>query len=441
MRLTRDTAALPVTSVHLGLGAFHRAHQAWYTHRAGGSGIAAFTGRRPDAAIPLAAQDGLYTLLERGADADRPEIIGSISAAHDGADLDALRTYLADPAVTVVTTTITEAGYHRDRAGDIDQGDPVIAHDIADIGAAQSAPGRLLAGLIARRDADSGPIAVVPCDNLAANGPTFERVMISLAEAVDPELPSWMRDNVSFVSTMVDRITPATTDADRSAAAKLTGFTDAAPVVAEPFSEWILTDAFPAARPAWESAGARLVKDVTPHEDRKLLLLNGSHSLLAYAAPTRGHRTVAEAIADDTCRSWVEEWWDEAVTQLDFPAAELTNYRKALIERYSNPRIQHNLSQIAADGSQKLPIRVVPVLRAGRAAGRIPSGAVRPVAGWLVHLRAGQVKDPRAAELVPAVQGDLEVAVRVVLDAIAPELISDDEVRAAIQAEAEQLGA
>ena len=194
---------------------------------------------------------------------------------------------------------------------------------------------------------------------------------------------------------MVDRITPATADARLAVAAELTDLADAAPVVTEPFSEWVLCGEFPGGRPAWETAGARIVTDIIPFEERKLWLLNGGHSLLAYAASARGHTTVAQAMDDPTCRSWLEQWWDEAAVHLTLPATEISDYRNALVERFTNPRIRHLLAQIAADGSQKIPIRVVPVLRRERKAGRLPAGAIRVVAAWIIHLRGAgaPVKD------------------------------------------------
>jgi fructuronate reductase len=432
-RLSRtavDLPPFPVRIVHLGLGAFHRAHQAWYTHAAGGEwGIASFTGRRPDAAVPLAEQDGLYTLLVRGPEGDKAEIIRSITAAHDGADLAALTGYLADRTVTVVTLTITEAGYQRGADGRIDE--VAVAADIAALrGESEavpvSAPGRLLAGLAARRRADAGPIAVVPCDNLSGNGEATRTVLLSLAQAVDPALAAWVADSVTFISTMVDRITPATTDADRETAAALTGYEDRSPVVTEP---------------AWDNAGARFVQDVTPFETRKLWLLNGAHSTLAYAAPTRGHRTVADAVGDKTCVAWMDEWWDEAARHLTLPAAEIQAYRDALTERFANPRIQHLLAQIAADGSQKLPVRVLPVVRAERAAGRMPAGGVRALAGWLIHLRDGSaVKDPLAAELAEKVSGPLDEAAPRTLAVLDKEIVEDRELVQAVQTSARELG-
>jgi fructuronate reductase len=250
-----------------------------------------------------------------------------------------------------------------------------------------TAPGRLVAGMAARRAAGAGPLAVVSCDNLPGNGTATARVVTGLAQAADPALAGWIRDNVSFVTTMVDRITPRTTEEDVRAVAERTGWPDAVPVVTEPFTEWVLSGDFPAGRPAWEAAGARFVDDVHPHETRKLLMLNGGHSLLAYVGSARGWQTIAEAVADPVCLTWLDQWWDEAARYVPLPAADLAAYRAALLERFANPRIRHTLAQIAADGSQKLPIRVLPVLRGERAAGRMPAGAVRILAAWIGHLR------------------------------------------------------
>ena len=248
-------------------------------------------------------------------------------------------------------------------------------------------PGRLVAGLAARRAAGAGPLAVVSCDNVPDNGAGTARVVTDLAEAAEPSLVSWIRDNVSFVTTMVDRITPHTTADDVRAVAEQTGWADAAPVVTEPFTEWVLSGDFPAGRPAWDAAGARFVDDVHPYETRKLLLLNGGHSLLAYAGSARGHETIADAVADPECRRWLEQWWDDAAPHVPLPADDLAAYRAALLERFANPRIRHLLAQIAAGRLPKLPIRLLPVLRAERAAGRCRPGAVRMLAAWIDHLR------------------------------------------------------
>jgi fructuronate reductase len=403
----------PVRAVHLGLGNFFRAHQAWYTQHAAdaaGWGIAAFTGRSPALAERLAAQDGRYPLLVRGARGTATETISSLSAVHAADDLDALRRYFASPAVAVVTTTVTEAGYRRNGTGALDTTDPEVAADIAALvadpvaGTVGTTPGRLVAGLLARRAAGAGPVAIVPCDNVPDNGAMVRRVVTDLAALLEPGLVGWVDEHVSFVTTMVDRITPRTTDADVAEAG------DPLVVVTEPFAEWVLAGDFPGGRPAWD---ARFVDDVRPFETRKLWLLNGAHSIMAYAGSILGHVTVADAIADPEVAGWVDEWWDTAARHLTLPTAEIAAYRAALLDRFANPHLHHQLAQIAADGSQKVPIRVVPVLRAERRAGALPEGATRFVAAWIAHLRGHgtPVTDAHAEEVTKLAAGNVEDAV------------------------------
>ena len=439
----------PVRIAHLGLGNFSRAHQAWYTDRApdaGRWGIAAFTGRSPSLAEALAPQDGLFTLVTRARDGDRFDVVGSLSAVHPASDHAAWLRYLRSAELAVVTLTVTEAGYCRGADGSLDTGRADVRDDVAalrsDPGATvQTMPGRLVAGLLARRSAAAGPIAVVPCDNLPQNGAVTARVVRELASAVDPTLVPWIDASVSFVTTMVDRITPRTVDADRDAVLAATGLSDEAPVVTEPFSEWVLSGEFPAGRPDWPAAGARVVDDVAPFEERKLWLLNGAHSLLAYGGTLRGHETVADAVADPVCRGWITEWWDEAQQHLELPAASVEPYRAALLERFANPGIRHQLAQIAADGSQKLAVRILPVLRAERAAGRVPPGATRALAAWVCHLRGegAPLRDPAADELARLAGGPLEAAVVAVLGFLDPDLAHDGVLVAATARSAEEL--
>ncbi|QEO15434.1 mannitol dehydrogenase family protein [Agromyces intestinalis] len=373
---------------HLGLGAFHRAHQAWYTHRANAAaegedwGIATFTGRRPDTATALAAQGGVYTLLERDADGDRATLVESIVAAHDGGDAVTWQAVLAAPEVAVLTVTITEAGYRG------------------------AAPARIAAGLAARRRAGAGPLAVVACDNLRGNGRLLRAAVLEAATAADPEGADWIREQVSFVDTVVDRITPATTDADRRAVHALTGWHDAMPVVAEPFSEWVLAGRFPAGRPGWELAGARFVDDLEPFEQRKLWLLNAAHSLLAYAGRLRGHETVDAAFADPALRDRVERLWEEQRAVIDLPAADLDSAASALRLRFANPRIRHSLEQIGRDGTFKLAPRVLDPLERRRAAG-LADGAeqLRVLADWVEYVRRFGPTDAPASTLETAPPG------------------------------------
>ncbi|MEU8236213.1 mannitol dehydrogenase family protein [Actinoplanes sp. NPDC048967] len=425
----------PVRIVHLGLGGFFRAHQVWYTGAApdaAGWGIAAFTGRSPELADRLAAQDGRYTLIVRGPGHDEMAVQTAVVAAHPGTDLAAWCGYLSRPEVAVVTLTVTEAGYRRDRTGGLDLDDPAVRADLDAVRTGASAvtvPGRLVAGLAARRAAGAGPLAVVSCDNLPGNGEATARVVLDLAAAADPALVPWIRDTVSFVTTMADRITPRTTPGDVQAVRERTGFADAVPVVTEPFSEWVLGGDFPGGRPAWD---ARFVADVKPHETRKLLLLNGGHSLLAYAGSARGHGTIAEAMADPVCRDWLAQWWDEASRHVPLPAGELADYRAALTARFTNPRIRHLLAQIAADGSQKIPIRVLPVIRGERAAGRTSAGGARVLAAWIGHLRGigAPVDDAGAAPY-----RERAGSVPDLLALLAPELAGDRDLIKAIESQ------
>jgi fructuronate reductase len=452
--LRRSGGAPPVRLVHLGLGNFFRAHQAWYTTHAPDApewGIAAFTGRsstRSHARVAtLRSQDGLYTLITRAAGGDRFEVVASLTAVHVAAEHEAWLAYLSQRQVQVVTTTVTEAGYLRVADGGLDVDRPEVRTDLlallADVRAPVStAPARLVAGFAARRLAGAGPLTVGPCDNLPGNGAAVAEVVDELATMVDPELAAWISGNVSYVTTMVDRITPEPTLADIDAAQCATGVHDRAAVVTEPFTEWVIGGEFAAGRPRWQDAGATFTTDVAPFEERKLWMLNGAHSMLAYAGSIRGHVSVADTMGDATCRGWLDQWWDASARHLSLPAADNAAYRAALVERFANPALAHRLDQIAWDGSQKLPIRVLPTIHRERAAGRLPVGVVRPVAAWVCHLRGSgaKVRDMRAADFLPLAAGPLPEAVRLVLKALDPDLAADEAVVAAVLAGARELG-
>src|SRR5829696_6517025 len=422
-------AAAPVRIVHLGLGNFHRAHQAWYTAHAPDAdqwGIAGFTGRRRDTADALAPQDGLYTLITRAAEGDTFELIGALSAVHPAADHDAYLAYLSAPQTALVTITVTEAAYLRNAEGHLDTDQEVIVADLHALrgpprSPVNSLPARLVAGLLARRDAGVGAITILSCDNLPENGAVTWTVVTELAALVDESLPEWIHDNVDFATSMVDRITPVTTDEDRRLVQQHNGYVDASPVPTEPFSEWVVSGRFPAGRPRWEGSGVQLVDDVAPFEQRKLWLLNASHSLLAYAGSIRGHETIDQAIADPACREWVNLAWDEASRNLPLPPAEITGYREALLTRFSNPRMGDQLARIAADGSTKLLVRTLPTIRAERAAGRIPVGCATTLAAWVLHLRGlgAPIRDAGAAAARDAANsGELPEVVPAVLDVL-----------------------
>jgi len=353
----------PVRIVHLGLGNFHRSHQAWYTELAidrAEWGIAGFAVRGAGLADRLAAQDGLFTLIERGPETDEVSVIGSLVEAGPG-DASRVAELLASPATAIVTLTITEAGYR------LDERTPL-------------ALGRLVMGLEARRLARGGPLAVVSCDNLPANGAATRAAVLGLATALDRSLAGWVDEYVSFVSTSVDRITPHLTDAELADLSTASGREDAAPVVAEPFSDWVLQGAFPAGRPQWETAGARFVDDVEPFERRKLWLLNGAHTILAASGPGRGHETVAAAFADPYCSELVIGFWDEAARHLTDAALDIRGYLQQLRQRFANPRIAHRLTDIADQAPTKVRVRLLPVLRAERAAGRTGDATLKALA-------------------------------------------------------------
>jgi fructuronate reductase len=444
-------AVAPVRHVHLGLGNFFRAHQAFYTEHAPDHddwGIAAFTGRSAELATVLNAQENLYTLLTRGPEDDRYDVISSLSATYPATAHDRFLRYLASAETRLLTLTVTEAGYRRNAAGglDLDLDSPDIQADLTTLRAAltqptRTVPARITAGLAARRASGVGPISVVPCDNLPDNGATVARIIAAFAERLDPALAAWIEESVSFVSTVVDRITPRPDPSVRSEVAAATGRDDRSPVLTEPFSEWVISGSFPGGRPGWEHAGAILTDVIGPYENRKLWLLNGGHSLLAYAGSLRGHDTVAAAVADETCRVWLEEWWQEAAAHLALPVEEVTTYRASVLARYANSRLDHRLEQIAADGSQKLPIRVLPVLRAERALGRLPPGAIRILAGWLCHLRGHgvAVHDAAAVTMTDRASGPLTHAARRVVSSLDKELGEDDEIVEAVAATAQEL--
>ncbi len=429
-------APAPVRIVHLGLGNFHRAHQAWHTHRApdaGEWGIAAFTGRRPDMARALEPQDGLFTLITRDSGADSFEVVTSIVAVHDASEHEAFVDYLRRSEVAIVSMTVTEHGYLRGADGHLDQGREEVVEDLEAIANSQpvrTLPGRLVAGLAARREAGAGGITILSCDNLPDNGHATATVVLEMARLVDADLAAWIEQTVDFASSMVDRITPATTEQDVQLVTDTQGYLDVSPVPTEPFSEWVITGEFPAGRPAWEHAGVQLVPDVSLHEQRKLWLLNGSHSLLAYTAPLFGHQTIDEAVADETCVELVNTFWDEAQRHLDLPDADVEAYRRDLLTRYRNTGVRHQLAQIANDGSQKLPVRTIPVIKAERAVGNLPVGAATALAGWVLHLQGhgAPVKDPGAGPAQSAASAaTVSDAVTAVLGTLDESLASDAE--------------
>ncbi len=406
-RTTVDAPAADVRLLHLGLGAFHRAHQVWYTQAADPEwGYASFTGRGPLLAEQLTPQDGLYHLIVRSGEGDEMVLMRSLVDPQPASNQEKFAAYVADPQVAVITLTVTEAGYYLRADGTLDTSHADVEADLEAYAAGKdslsTAAGRIVAGLARRRETGAG-IAVMSCDNVADNGRLTRNSVVGFAREVDPELADWIDEHVSFPSTSIDRITPATTEDNLADVARVTGFDDAAPVVTEPFASWVIEGDFPAGRPAWERAGVEFVSDIEPFERRKLWLLNGSHSLMAYFGQLRGHATVAEAIGDPVVREKVEALWDAAAHHLTEPGLDIPGYRSSLIERFENPRIRHNLAQIAIDGATKQRMRAAAIALAELKAGRDGKAALFSIAAWIAYVRRGEVQDTQANALAQAV--------------------------------------
>lgn len=433
-----DRLGLTTGIVHLGLGAFHRAHQAVYTdgllRRDPRWGIVGASLRSPATRDALAPQDFLYTVVERDRKGDHLRIIGALLGAVVAPDApENLVALMTRPSVKIVSLTVTEKGYLRDPAtGALDEDQPDVRHDATHSDRPRTTPGFLVAALARRREAGLPPFAVLSCDNLPSNGETTRRVVLRMAELQDRELARWVENEVAFPSTMVDRIVPATADADRALVAKALGMEDASPVVTETFSQWIIEDRFPADRPAWEETGATFTTDVAPFERMKLRLLNGSHSAIAYLGLLAGYPTVADAVSDPALARFIRAMMDEEVTPtLDLPASvDLSAYKDQLMARFANPALRHRTAQIAMDGSQKLPQRLLEPIRE-RIAARAPIDRLAlAVAGWMRHAvgtdeagRSIAIDDPMGERMSALAREAGPVAAR-----LAPALMSISEV-------------
>ena len=408
-----DRSALRPGIVHLGLGAFVRGHMALYTDDVLALalepwGIIGVSLKRPDQRDRLAPQDGLYTTLEREGGTVRARIVGSllgvmVAPENPGAVVAAM----ADAGCHIVSLTVTEKGYcHHPATGRLDAGHPDIVHDLAHPQAPRSAVGLIVAALAARRAAGLAPFTVLCCDNLPHNGRLLSGLVQDFATRVDPALAAWIAACGAFPSTMVDRIVPAMTDADLHEAASATGLHDAAPVSHEPFRQWVIEDRFVAGRrPAWERAGAQMVADVAPYEHMKLRLLNGAHSALAYLGYLAGHETIADTMADPVFAAYVADLWNDEIIAVVPPpeGVDLAAYAAQLQARFVNPAIRHRTWQIAMDGSQKLPQRLLSTIRERLARGLPIPRLALAVAAWIRYVagldEAGQpidVRDPLA---------------------------------------------
>lgn len=407
--------------VHLGIGAFHRAHQAVYTDTVlnGGDlrwGIIGASLRSADTRDALAPQDGLYTLAVRDGTFERLRVTGSvIELLVAPEDPEALLAAMTRPEIAIVSLTITEKGYcHAPATGTLDEAHADIVHDLAAPQTPRSAIGFIVEAIARRRAAGHAPFTLLSCDNLPANGRTLKRVTTRFAELRDPDLGRFVAAEIACPSTMVDRIVPATTDADRAAVAERLGVADAWPVMTEPFSQWVIEDDFPAGRPEWEQAGATFVENVDAYELMKLRLLNGSHSTLAYLGYLAGHETVAEAIAAPGFEALIRGLMDEEMspTLPALPGIDLAAYKAELLARFRNKALHHRTWQIAMDGSQKLPQRLLSPIRERLSAGAPFSRLALGVAGWMRYAAGTDesgapidVRDPLAATIAERTRG------------------------------------
>lgn len=478
-----DPLALRTGIVHLGIGAFHRAHQAVFTEDAAAAagddrwGILGVTQRSARVVSQLAPQDGLYGVLTRGRRETSLRVVGAVRGVAFLRDetarvLDAV----AAPGTHVVTLTVSEKGYRRAPSGALDLSDPDVAADLAALraelsGRPDDAPARtpigaLARGLARRLSAHGAPLTVVCCDNMVDNGRVVEGLLDGLLDAAAASgaegarpgtaagataLRDWVATSVRFPVTMVDRITPATTDADRADAAAMLGLRDEALVVAEPFRQWVIEDAFAGPRPAWELAGATMTDDVAPFERAKLRLLNGAHSAIAYLGALRGHRMIDEALEDPEVVALAEGLMDEVMPTLAAPAGlDLAAYRAEILERFANPAIGYPCLQVAGDGSQKLPIRVLGTVADRLAAGVVPVAGARTMAAWAVFVARGRdvagrelpLDDPLAARLRGAASGDdagLADRMLAVAEVFPAEVRDDDRFRRAFATEVTDL--
>lgn len=399
--------------VHLGIGAFHRAHQAVYVDdclAAGDTswGIIGASLRSPATRDALEPQNGLYTLAVRGQEQEQLRVIGSIVDLNVAPEApEDLLVILCNPLIRIVSLTVSEKAYLRNAAGDLDAAHPGIIADLANPGRPQTIFGFLAEAIARRRSGGLSPFTILCCDNLPSNGAVVSRLLQQFCILSNAELARYVEGEVAFPSSMVDRIVPATTDEDRRRISEVLGFDDAWPVVTEPFRQWVIEDRFTAGRPGWEAHGVTMVRDVAPFEEMKLRLLNGAHSATAYLGLLLGRETVSEAFGDSRIRGFVNGLWTEAIPTLKSVAGlDPRAYIAELAQRFDNPSLVHRTAQIATDGSQKLPQRIVASAISQLQAGRPANHLALPLAVWMAAaearghtLPAGHFTDPLDARL------------------------------------------
>ena len=409
-----DRQALRSRIVHFGFGAFHRAHQALLTDRVlnargGDWGICEISLFSGDTLMTqLREQDHLFTVLEKGAEGNQAIIVGAVKECLN-AKLDSLAAIIekfCEPQVAIVSLTITEKGYCIDPAtGKLDPRNERIMHDLQHPQEPHSAPGILVEALSRRRERGLPPFSVLSCDNIPDNGHVVKNAVLGMAQQRSAELAAWIAEQVSFPGTMVDRIVPAATDASLAEIAEVLGVEDPCAISCEPFIQWVIEDNFVAGRPEWEAAGVQMVDDVLPWEQMKLRMLNGSHSFLAWLGYLAGFAHINDCMADAHFRAAARRLMlDEQAPTLRITGVDLTDYAESLLARFANPALQHRTWQIAMDGSQKLPQRMLESIRLHLQRGTPWPLLALGVAGWMRYVsgvddagNAIDVRDPLAA--------------------------------------------
>ncbi len=405
--------------VHFGVGGFHRAHQAMYHDRVMNEGTALDWGICGVGVMPddrgmqqvLDAQDGLYTLVLKHADGTyEPRVIGSIVEylfAPD--DPEVVIEKMAAPTTRIVSLTITEGGYNiHDATGEFDVANPDVIHDLEPNAVPRTTFGLITEALSRRRQNGLAPFTIMSCDNLPGNGHLTKRVFTTFARLRDAELGDWVEREVRFPNSMVDRITPVTTDADRAEVRERFGIEDRWPVVCEPFTQWVLEDDFTAGRPPYEQAGVQLVQQVEPYELMKLRLLNGSHQAMCYFAYLSGYRLVHEAAQDPLYQAFLLGYMDEEATPTltPVPGVDLDGYKHTLIERFSNPYIRDTIARLCAQSSDRIPKWLLPVVRQQLAAGGEIRRSAAVVASWARYAE-GVDEQGQPIEVVDRLAGTL----------------------------------
>ncbi|MDG4828171.1 mannitol dehydrogenase family protein [Solwaraspora sp. WMMD1047] len=446
--------AVPAGIVHLGLGAFHRAHQAVYTEAAiaaagGDWGIIGVAPRSTDVITKLAAQDCLYSVTTLSGTGSRTQVVGALAGVrHAASDPAAVVALLADPAIRVVTLTVTEKAHQLDPASGRFRPDQAVTADLLGDRPPQTVPGLLVRGLLARAAAQAGPLALVSCDNLPSNGRRLQSMIsqaLELAQAGSTDgAVDWIKSNVTCPGTMVDRIVPASTAQTLADAEAALGVVDLAAVAGEPYRQWVIEDHFPGGRPAWERAGAVLTEDASPWERLKLRGLNGVHSATAYLGALAGRETIAEALEIPHLTTVLRRLIAEDVAHSFTPpdGVSVVEYGDEVLARFANPVIRHRTNQVAMDGSQKLPQRVLHTIADLRAAGARPRWAALVVAAWMrfAQGRADDgtplpLDDPLADRITAALAAtggspsDVVTALFGLTEVFPPELAADEEIR------------